>query len=79
MRGIYGDEQFLPYATWAHPPIRIIVDGGRVTLTGFVGSAVEQQLVGYIARGTLAFAVDNQVKLESERSAEPAGNGSVES
>ena len=79
VRGIYGDERFVQYASWAHPPIRIIVDGGRVTLTGFVGSAVEQQLVGHIARGTLAFAVDNQVKLESERSAEPARNGPFES
>jgi osmotically-inducible protein OsmY len=68
---IYGDERFVQYASWAHPPIRIIVDRGRVTLTGFIGSAVEQQLVGHIARGTLAFAVDNQVRLESEKNAEP--------
>jgi osmotically-inducible protein OsmY len=73
---IYGDQRFVQYASWAHPPIRIIVDRGRVTLTGFVGSAVEQQLVGHIARGTLAFAVDNQVKLESERYVEPARSGS---
>jgi osmotically-inducible protein OsmY len=71
VRRIYGDERFVQYASWAHPPIRIVVDGGRVTLTGYVSSAVEQQLLGNIARGTLAFAVDNQVKLESERSAEP--------
>ena len=68
---IYGDERFVQYASWAHPPIRIIVDGGRVTLTGYVGSPVEQQLLGHIARGTLAFAVDNQVKLESEKVVEP--------
>jgi osmotically-inducible protein OsmY len=68
---IYGDERFIQYASWANPPIRIIVDDGRVTLTGFVSSAVEQRLVGHIARGTLAFAVDNQVKLESEIKAEP--------
>jgi osmotically-inducible protein OsmY len=68
---IYGDERFVQYASWADPPIRIIVDDGRVTLTGFVGSAVEQQVVGQIARGTLAFAVDNQVKLDSERIVEP--------
>jgi osmotically-inducible protein OsmY len=69
---IYGDERFVQYASWAHPPVRIIVDRGRVTLTGYIGSAVEQQLLGHIARGTLAFAVDNQVKLESERYVEPA-------
>ncbi|HEY7925042.1 MAG TPA: BON domain-containing protein [Vicinamibacteria bacterium] len=71
VRRIYGDERFVQYASWAHPPIRIVVDGGRVTLTGYVSSPVEQQLLGNIARGTLAFAVDNQVKLESERTAEP--------
>lgn len=68
---IYGDDRFVQYASWADPPIRIIVDRGRITLTGFVGSAVEQRLVGLIARSTLAFAVDNQVKLESERHVEP--------
>jgi osmotically-inducible protein OsmY len=75
---IYGDERFVQYASWAHPPIRIIVDRGRVTLTGVLGSAVERQLVGHIARGTLAFAVDNQVKLESELKAEPARKALVE-
>ena len=71
VRRIYGDERFVQYSNWAHPPIRIIVDGGRVTLTGYVNSPVEQQLLGHIARSTLAFAVDNQVKLESDRVAEP--------
>jgi osmotically-inducible protein OsmY len=68
---IYGDELFVQYASWADPPIRIVVEDGKVTLTGYVGSAVERQVVGQIARGTLAFAVDNQVKLESERPVEP--------
>ncbi len=76
---IYGDERFVQYASWVHPPIRIIVDSGRITLTGVVGSAVERQLVGHIARATLAFAVDNQVKLESELRAEPARKVSAES
>jgi osmotically-inducible protein OsmY len=76
---IYGDERFIQYASWVHPPIRIIVDKGHVTLTGVVGSAVEQQLVGHIARGTLAFGVDNQVKLESDLEVEPARKAVVES
>jgi osmotically-inducible protein OsmY len=79
VRRIYGDERFVQYASWAHPPIRIIVDKGRITLTGLVGSAVEQQLVGHIARGTLAFAVDNQVRLESDLRAEPTRKASAES
>lgn len=79
VRKIYGDERFVQYASWVHPPIRIIVDNGRITLTGVVGSAVEQQLVGHIARGTLAFGVDNQVKLESDVRAEPVRKAVVES
>jgi osmotically-inducible protein OsmY len=79
VRRIYGDERFVQYASWAHPPIRIVVDRGRITLTGVVGSAVEQQLVGHIARGTLAFGVDNQVKLESDLRAEPVRKAAVES
>ncbi len=79
VRRIYGDERFVQYASWAHPPIRIIVDRGNITLTGFVASPVEQQLLGHIARGTLSFRVDNQVKLESDRPAEPARKASAES
>jgi len=79
VRRIYGDERFVQYASWVHPPIRIIVDKGQITLTGVVGSAVEQQLVGHIARGTLAFGVDNQVKLESDVRPEPVRKAVVES
>jgi osmotically-inducible protein OsmY len=70
-RRIYGNEMFVRYANWANPPIRIIVDRGKVTLTGYVNSKVEQAVLGNIANGTLAFGVDNQVKVESERGAEP--------
>ena len=63
---IYGDPTFQRYADWANPPIRIIVDHGHVTLAGTVGSKVEQVMLGHIARGTLAFSVDNQVRLEGE-------------
>jgi osmotically-inducible protein OsmY len=79
VRRIYGDERFVQYASWAQPPIRIIVDRGRVELTGLVASPVEQQLLGHIARGTLAFAVDNQVTLESDRPKEPTRKASAES
>lgn len=64
---IYGNPLFETYASRFDKPVRIIVDRGRVTLAGTVGSAVEQAVVGHIARGTLAFAVDNQVRVEGER------------
>jgi hyperosmotically inducible protein len=72
-RSIYGDEMFVRYAQQPNPPIHIIVDRGHVTLTGYVGSAVEQAVLGSIARQSLAFSVDNQVKVDGE--AEGDGNG----
>jgi osmotically-inducible protein OsmY len=68
---IYGDPMFERYASNpVDPPIRVFVDHGRVTLVGKVSSRVEQAAVGHIARGTLAFAVDNQVQVEGERPSE---------
>jgi osmotically-inducible protein OsmY len=71
-RRIYGDDMFVRYSNWASPPIRIVVENGRVTLTGLVNSPVEQVRLGMIARGTLAFKVTNAVEVESERPKEPA-------
>jgi hyperosmotically inducible periplasmic protein len=65
-RRIYGNGLFARYATFADPPIRIIVENGHVTLTGYVNSEVERAVLGSIARSTLSFGVDNQVQLESE-------------
>lgn len=65
-RRIYGNSLFARYATFADPPIRIIVENGHVTLTGIVNSEVERTVLGSIARGTLSFSVDNQVQVESE-------------
>jgi osmotically-inducible protein OsmY len=61
---IYSDSLFSRFANLNDPPIRVFVERGRVTLVGTVGSELEQVKVGHIARGTLAFAVDNQVKVE---------------
>jgi hyperosmotically inducible protein len=74
---IYGDDMFARYANWPNPPIRIVVENGRVTLTGVVNSRVEQVRLGMIARGTLAFEVTNAVEVESERTKEPAGKTTV--
>ena len=70
-RRIYGDDMFVRYSNWADPPIRIVVENGRVTLTGVVTSPVEQVKLGMIARGTPAFRVDNQVEVEREQPKEP--------
>jgi len=62
---IYSDPLFERWKDLPDPPVRVYVNRGRVTLAGTVGSAVEQATVGQIARETLAFAVDNQVKVEA--------------
>ena len=71
-RQIYGAGMFQRYASFANPPIHIIVENGNITLTGLVNSQVEKAVLGTIARGTLAFRVDNQVQIESELNKEPA-------
>ena len=73
---IYGNDSFSDYATWANPPIHILVDHGRVTLVGYVASPVQRALLGHIARGVANFGVQNQVKLESEASEEPVKRSS---
>jgi osmotically-inducible protein OsmY len=75
---IYGNENLSRYAGWANPPIRILVDRGRVTLVGYVASPVERALLGHIARGVSSFGVQNLVKLESEEREEPARRSSRE-
>jgi osmotically-inducible protein OsmY len=62
---IYSDV-LRPFAGRTDAPVRIIVDNGRVTLTGWVNSNVDRQVVGNLANSTLAFAVDNQVKVDGE-------------
>ena len=62
---VYGTGRFTNLSH-VSPPVRIVVDGGRVVLTGYVNSEVERVMIGHIARGTLAFAVDNQVRLERD-------------
>jgi osmotically-inducible protein OsmY len=64
---IYSDPTFERWARLPDPPVRVYVNRGKVTLAGTVGSAVEQTVAGMIARQTLAFAVDNQVKVEGEK------------
>jgi len=75
VRAIYGDSRFVRYSNWSNPPIRIVVDGGRVTLTGIVSSRLEQVLLTHIARGLPVFSVENRVEVEGERSPEPVKPG----
>ncbi len=82
-RQIYGSEDFVQYSNRVDPPIRIVVDRGRVTLTGWVGSNVERAMVDSIARQSLAFDVKNQIKVDGEDTKEkkktPAPSPTTES
>ena len=63
-RAIYGNPTFWNYAGMAHPPIHIIVENGRVTLTGVVLSNVERMMARTLATGLGEFSVTNDLRTE---------------
>ena len=65
-RAIYGNPSFWQYAAMANPPIHIIVERGRVRLTGVVNSNVERMLARSIATSFGAFDVANDLKTDAE-------------
>jgi hyperosmotically inducible protein len=66
-RAIYSDPALIRYRNMALPPIHIIVDNGRVTLTGSVNSTLEKQVAGMRASGAgLSFGpVVNNLEVEN--------------
>ena len=65
-RAIYGNPSFWHYASMANPPIHIIVEHGRVTLTGVVQNNVERMLARSLATGLNAFSVTSELKTDAE-------------
>jgi hyperosmotically inducible protein len=63
-RAIYGNPSFWNYANQANPPIHIIVENGRVTLTGVVLSQVDKLLAQSLATGRGEMAVTNALRTE---------------
>jgi len=62
---IFGDPLFTQYSMQAVPPIHIIVQGGRVTLTGVVATQMEKTKAEMIARGVFGvFSVENKLRVE---------------
>ncbi len=62
---IYSDSLFREYAFRANPPIHIIVERGRVALTGAVRSEVEKRKAEHIARSTFGvFQVENRLTVD---------------
>jgi hyperosmotically inducible protein len=65
-RAIYGNSNFWNYAIMANPPIHIVVDHGRVTLTGVVNNNLERMLARSLASQFGAFSVTNDLKTDAE-------------
>ena len=65
-RAIYGHSSFWNYAAMANPPIHIVVQGGRVTLTGVVMSDVDRMLARSLASGFGALELTNELRTDAE-------------
>src|SRR6266536_6450899 len=65
-RSIYGHSNFWNYAIMPNPPIHIVVEHGRVTLTGVVNSEVDRMLARTLASQFGAFSLTNALKTDAE-------------
>ena len=65
-RAIYGNANFWTYAVMRNPPIHIVVDRNRVTLTGLVRSETDRRLAQALANQFNALSVTNELKTDAE-------------
>jgi hyperosmotically inducible protein len=65
-RSIYNNSNFWNYAIMPNPPIHIVVEHGRVTLTGVVQSEVDRTLARSLATQFGALSVTNDLKTDAE-------------
>jgi hyperosmotically inducible protein len=65
-RSIYGNQSFWNYAIMPNPSIHIIVENGRVTLTGVVNTDVDRVLARSLATQFGALSVTNDLKTDAE-------------
>jgi osmotically-inducible protein OsmY len=65
-RSIYNNSNFWNYAIMPNPPIHIVVERGRVTLTGVVASEVDRMLARSIASQSGALSVTCDLKTDAE-------------
>src|SRR3954466_4030224 len=68
-RSIYNHSNFWSYATMVNPPIHIVVEHGRVTLTGVVQSDVDRMLARSLATQFGALSVTSDLKTDAEMQA----------
>ena len=70
-RAIYGNSVLSQYQMRAVPPIHIIVNGGKITLEGFVARQMDKQIAGMQANGVHgAFSVTNNLQVEEHEKKE---------
>ena len=72
-RAIYGKAAFWRQAAMANPPIHIIVEHGRVTLTGVVPTDVDRALARSLATGLGELSLTNDLQTDAEVEAEALG------
>lgn len=65
-RAIYGDPSFWNYAIGPNPSIHIIVEHGRVTLTGVVNNDTDRLIARSLAHQFPAMSVKNDLKTNAE-------------
>jgi hyperosmotically inducible protein len=65
-RAIYGNSSFWSYAVMSNPPIHIIVERGRVTLTGVVQSEVDRRRAQVLATQMGVLLLTNNLKTDAE-------------
>lgn len=65
-RAIYGNSAFWRYAAMVNPPVHIVVENGRVTLTGVVASDVDRALARSLATGLGELSVTNELRTDAE-------------
>lgn len=63
-RAIYSNAAFWAYASMPRPPIHVIVENGRVTLTGVVATETERVLARSLATGHGELSVTNELRTE---------------
>jgi osmotically-inducible protein OsmY len=65
-RAIYGDSALGKYAVDPARPIRIIIDGGHVSLYGSVDSTMDKQIAGMrVGQVSGVFSVENNLVVEN--------------
>lgn len=62
-RAIYGHATFRQYAAMSHPPIRVLVENGKVTLAGQLKAEVERLVAVSLAEDAAGSKVQDQLRV----------------